>query len=69
MCLCSRVKDAKLHNAALKEKLVSVTEAALSVEERAAQMELLLKEEEQNIKVSAENRQCTQPTQQQGRQA
>ncbi|XP_042562568.1 coiled-coil domain-containing protein 39-like isoform X2 [Clupea harengus] len=46
----TKVKDAKLHNAALKEKLVSVTEAALSVEERAAQMELLLKEEEQNIK-------------------
>ncbi|XP_041946253.1 coiled-coil domain-containing protein 39 [Alosa sapidissima] len=46
----TKVKDAKLHNAALEEKLASVTEATMSVEERAAQMEQLLKEEEQNIK-------------------
>ncbi|KAL2097210.1 hypothetical protein ACEWY4_006417 [Coilia grayii] len=46
----TKVKDAKLHNAALEEKLGSVSEATLSVEERAAQMEHLLKEEEQNIK-------------------
>ncbi|KAJ8011253.1 hypothetical protein DPEC_G00056230 [Dallia pectoralis] len=45
-----RVKEAKLHNSALEEKLLAVTEKTLSVEERAAQMEQLLKEEEETIK-------------------
>ncbi|XP_051985098.1 coiled-coil domain-containing protein 39 [Xyrauchen texanus] len=46
----AKVEGAKLHNAALKEKLQLVTEAALDGEEQAAQMEQLLKEHEQNIK-------------------
>uniref|UniRef100_A0A671LWF0 Coiled-coil domain-containing protein 39 n=1 Tax=Sinocyclocheilus anshuiensis TaxID=1608454 RepID=A0A671LWF0_9TELE len=47
---CCRVEEAKLHNAALKEKLQMVTEAVLDGEEQAAQMEQLHREQEQNIK-------------------
>uniref|UniRef100_A0A673N940 Coiled-coil domain-containing protein 39 n=1 Tax=Sinocyclocheilus rhinocerous TaxID=307959 RepID=A0A673N940_9TELE len=47
---CCRVEGAKLHNAALKEKLRMVTEAVLDGEEQAAQMEQLHREQEQNIK-------------------
>ncbi|XP_051556328.1 coiled-coil domain-containing protein 39-like isoform X2 [Myxocyprinus asiaticus] len=46
----AKIEEAKLHNAALKEKLQQVTEAALNGEEQAAQMEQLLREQEQNIK-------------------
>ncbi|KAI2667294.1 Coiled-coil domain-containing protein 39 [Labeo rohita] len=46
----AKVEAAKLHNAALKEKLRLVTEAVLDGEEQAAQMEQLRKEQEQNIK-------------------
>uniref|UniRef100_A0A8C1DM37 Coiled-coil domain-containing protein 39 n=1 Tax=Cyprinus carpio carpio TaxID=630221 RepID=A0A8C1DM37_CYPCA len=46
---CS-VEESKLHNSALKEKLRLVMEAVLDVEEQAAQMEQLRKEQEQNIK-------------------
>uniref|UniRef100_A0A8C1KT79 Coiled-coil domain-containing protein 39 n=1 Tax=Cyprinus carpio TaxID=7962 RepID=A0A8C1KT79_CYPCA len=45
-------KPIKLHNSALKEKLRLVMEAVLDVEEQAAQIEQLRKEQEQNIKVS-----------------
>ncbi|XP_016386012.1 coiled-coil domain-containing protein 39-like isoform X2 [Sinocyclocheilus rhinocerous] len=46
----AKVEGAKLHNAALKEKLRMVTEAVLDGEEQAAQMEQLHREQEQNIK-------------------
>uniref|UniRef100_A0A8C1PVS9 Coiled-coil domain-containing protein 39 n=1 Tax=Cyprinus carpio TaxID=7962 RepID=A0A8C1PVS9_CYPCA len=44
------VKEATLHNAALKEKLGMVTEVVLDGEEQAAQMEQLRREQEQSIK-------------------
>ncbi|XP_051989390.1 coiled-coil domain-containing protein 39-like isoform X2 [Xyrauchen texanus] len=46
----AKIEEAKLHNAALKEKLQQVTESALNGEEQAAQMEQMLREQEQNIK-------------------
>ncbi|KAL1279911.1 hypothetical protein QQF64_014511 [Cirrhinus molitorella] len=46
----AKIDEAKLHNAALKEKLQLVTEAVLDGEEQAEQMEQLRKEQEQNIK-------------------
>lgn len=49
---CCRIKEATLHNAALKEKLGMVTEVVLDGEEQAAQMEQLRREQEQSIKVS-----------------
>uniref|UniRef100_A0AAY5EDY0 Coiled-coil domain-containing protein 39 n=1 Tax=Electrophorus electricus TaxID=8005 RepID=A0AAY5EDY0_ELEEL len=46
----TKLQDAQQHNTTLGEKLQAVTEAALSVEERAVQMEQLLRDQEHTIK-------------------
>lgn len=51
MNVVDRLKEAQEYNAALEEKLQAATKETLSVEEKAAQTEQLLKQQEQRMKV------------------
>jgi len=52
VCVRCRLNKAQLRNGVLEDKWRAVGQAVLSVEERAAQFDQLLREEEQAAKVS-----------------
>lgn len=50
--LVSRLKDVSIHNTTLEEKLRVLTQSSISEEDRAAQMDLFLNDQELAMRVS-----------------